>query len=44
MCLSKSPMSNPRAACDPVDGFVRPSSGFRCSKSILYADNLSLFW
>jgi len=23
--------------------FVRPSSGFRCSESILYTDNLSLF-
>jgi len=25
-------MSNPRAACAPVEGFVRPSLGFRCSK------------
>jgi len=35
-------MSNPRAACGPVEGF---SLGFRCSKSIPYTtDNLSLFW
>jgi len=25
-------MSSPRAACGPVEGFVRPSLGFRCSK------------
>ena len=31
-------MSNPRPACGPVEGFVRPSLGFRCSKSILYTD------
>jgi len=36
-------MSNPLAACGPVEGFVRLSLGFRCSKSILYTDNLSLF-
>jgi len=30
--LSKAAMSNPRAACGPVEGFVRPSLGFRCSK------------
>jgi len=36
-------MSNPRAACGPVEGFVRPSLGFRCSKSILDIDNLSFF-
>jgi len=28
----------------PTNGFVRPSLGFRCSKSILYSGNLSLFW
>jgi len=28
----------------PVESFVRPNVGFRCSKSILYSDNLSLFW
>ena len=28
----------------PVEGFVRPSSGVRCSKSVLHTDNLSLFW
>jgi len=28
----------------PIEGFVRPSLGFRCSKSILYSDNPSLFW
>jgi len=37
-------MSNPRAACGPLEGFVRPSLGCRCSKSILYSDNLFLFW
>jgi len=25
-------MSNPRAACGRVEGFVRPSVGFRCGK------------
>jgi len=30
-----------RVACCPVEGFVRPSLGFRCSKSILHTDNLS---
>jgi len=29
-------MSNPRPACGPVEGFVWPSLGFRCSKCILY--------
>jgi len=28
----------------PVEGFVRPSLGVRCSKSILHTDNLSLIW
>ena len=28
----------------PVKGFMRPSLGFRCSKSILHTDNLSVFW
>jgi len=27
----------------PVEGFVRPSLGFRCSKSIPDIDNLSFF-
>jgi len=27
-------MSNPRPACGPVEGFVRPSLGVRCSKNI----------
>jgi len=42
-------MSNPRAACCPVEDYVRASLGFRCSKSILYIlktclcfDNLEL--
>jgi len=38
------PTRGPRAAWDPVNGFVRPSLGFRCSKSILRTDNLSLLW
>jgi len=29
------PTHGPRVACGPVEGFVRPSLGFRCSKSIL---------
>jgi len=29
-------MSNPLPACGPVKRFVRPSLGFRCSRSILY--------
>jgi len=40
---SAATMSNPRAAFGSAEGFVRPSLGFRCSKSILYSDNLSLF-
>jgi len=28
----------------PVEGFVRPGLGFRCSVSSLHTDNLSLFW
>jgi len=27
-----------------IEGFVGPSLGFRCSKSILRTDNLSWFW
>jgi len=38
------PTRVPRVACGPVEGFVRFSLGFRCSKSILYSDNLSSFW
>ena len=39
-------MSNPRFSgrMRPVKGFARPCLGFRCSKSILHTDNLSLFW
>ena len=37
-------MSNPQATYSPVKGFVQSSLGFHCSKSILYTDNLSLFW
>jgi len=37
-------MFNPRATCGPVQGFVQPSLGVGCSKSILQAENLSLFW
>jgi len=36
-------MSNPQAAWRPDEGFVRPSLGFCCSKSILDIDNLSFF-
>jgi len=38
------PTRGPWAACRPVEGFVRPSLGFVYSKSILYTDDLSLFW
>jgi len=31
-CIVASAMSNPRAACDPIAGFVRPSLGFHCIK------------
>jgi len=41
---SEPAMSNPWAACGPVEGFVWPSLGFCCSKSILYTGNLSLLW
>jgi len=37
-------MSNPRPACGPDEGFVRPNLGFRCCKSVPYTENLSLFW
>jgi len=40
----KPATSKPLAACHPVQGFVRPSLRFRCSKCILHTDNLSLFW
>jgi len=40
----RAAISDPRLACGPVEGFVRPSRGLRCSKSILHTDNLSLFW
>jgi len=36
-------VSSPRAECGPIEGFVRPSLGCYCGKSILYSDNLSLF-
>ena len=29
--------------CGPVEGFVRPSLGFLCSKSIPYTDNCPYF-
>jgi len=38
------PTHSPQAACGPGKGFVRPSLGFRCGKSILHTANLSLFW
>ena len=38
------PIRSPGAACGTIESFVRPSLGFCCSKSILYTDNLSLFW
>jgi len=38
------PTRGPRAACDPVEGFARPSLGFRCSKRSLYIDNLSFYF
>jgi len=33
-------MSNPPAACGPVEGFVRSSWGFRCGMSNLHTENL----
>jgi len=41
---SKPANSNPHPGWCPVEGFVRPSFGFCCSRSVLYTDNLSLFW
>jgi len=42
---SKATMSNAGPSGRmPGEGFVRSSLGFRCSKSILHTDNLSLFW
>jgi len=41
--LQLCPTRGPPAACGPVEGFVRPSLDFRCSKSILYTENLSYF-
>jgi len=40
----KAAISNPRAACGPFEGFVRPSLSFRSSISNSHTDNLSLFW
>jgi len=40
---SRSVMLNPRPACDPVEGFMRPSLGFRYNISGLHTDNLSFF-
>jgi len=37
------PTRGHRAACDSDKGFVQPTLGFRCSKSILHTDNLSIF-
>jgi len=36
-------MLNPRPACDPVEGFMRPSLGFRYNISGLHTDDLSFF-
>jgi len=36
-------MSNLRAGCSPVEGFVWPSFGFHYSKSILYSDKSPYF-
>jgi len=44
LLFTRAAMSNPRAACGPVEGFVWPSIGFRCSNNILHTDNLSLCW
>jgi len=47
MCFTetvKAAMSNPRAACGPVEGFVGTGLGFCCSTSSLHTDNLPLFW
>jgi len=37
------PTSGPRAAYGPFEGFVRPSLGFRCIKSILHTDTCPCF-
>jgi len=39
----KSALSDPRAGCGPLEDFVHPSLGFRCSKSIIHTGNLFLF-
>jgi len=41
---SRPAMSSQRDAFGAVQGFVRFSSGFRCSISSLHTDILSLFW
>jgi len=41
---SSAAMSNPRAACSPVKGFMRPRLGFSCSENIVHTDNQFLFW
>jgi len=40
--ITSTAMTNPR----PVEGFVRPNLGFRCSRPINspHSDNLSLCW
>jgi len=37
------PIRGPPAACGPVEGFVLPSLGVCCSKSIVHTGNLPLF-
>jgi len=45
LCVNPSLVtSHPRATFGLVEGFMRPSLGCRCSKSILHTDNFSLFW
>jgi len=44
LIFARAAISNPQAACGPVEGFVLPSLGFRCSKNILHTDNSPIFW
>jgi len=41
--MSKLRSSGTAMSNFPVEGFVQPSLGFRCSKRIMHTDNLSFF-
>jgi len=44
LLLLLSSYVQPAGRMRKIKGFLRPSLGFRSSKSILHTSNLSLFW